>query len=85
MKEINRMCNIAKIVFKDNLVTLALENDLNSKYYITSIILKEKNNDQLEKFIADCDELISKPVTFRLFLNNNISEENFKNILISNN
>lgn len=67
MKELNRMCNIAKIVFNDNLITFALENDINSKYYITSIIVKENNLEQLRRFIVDCDELISKPVKFKIY------------------
>lgn len=67
MKEINRMCNIAKIVFDDNLITFNLENDINSKYYKTNIVVKEKNLEQLKRFIMDCDELISKPVTFKIY------------------
>lgn len=67
MKELNRMCKIAKIVFNDNLITFALENDINSKYYKTNIIVKENNLEQLKRFIMDCDELISKPVTFKVY------------------
>jgi hypothetical protein len=85
MKELNRMCSIAKIVFNDNLITFALENDVNSKYYITNIIVKENNVEQVRKFITDCDELISKPVTFKIYTNNEMKQTNFKKILINNN
>lgn len=67
MKELNRMCKIAKIVFDDNLITFNLENDINSKYYKTNIVVKENNLEQLRKFIVDCDELISKPVKFKIY------------------
>lgn len=85
MKEINRMCSIAKIVFNENLITFALENDINSKYYMTGIILKESNVEQLKKFIVDCDELISKPVTSKIYTKNDIEEVSFNKILIDNN
>jgi hypothetical protein len=85
MKELNRMCSIAKIVFNDNLITFALENDINSKYYMTNIIVKENNVEQVRKFITDCDELISKPVTFKIYTNNEMEQTNFEKILIDNN
>ena len=85
MKELNRMCNIAKIVFNDNLITFALENDINSKYYKTNIIVKENDLEQLRKFITDCDELISKPVTFKIYTKNDITKLSFNKILIDNN
>jgi len=85
MKEINRMCNIAKIVFNDNLLTFALENDVNSKYYIANIIVKKSNTEQLKKFIIDCNELISKPVTSKMYIKSEIEKVSFNKILIDNN
>ncbi len=85
MKEINRMCNIAKVIFNDNLITFALENDISSKYYMTNITLKEKNIDQLRRFITDCDELITKPVTFKIYTDEKRKEEYSGKILIDNN
>jgi|GEM_PF-3546250 len=85
MRELNRMCNIAKIVFNDNLITFTLENELNSKYYKTSIIVKENNLEQVKRFIADCDVLISKPVSFKIYTKSNIAELCFNKVLIDNN
>ncbi len=85
MKELNRMRNIAKIVFNDNLITFALENELDSKYYRTSIVVKENNLEQLKRFIADCDVLISKPVTFKIYTKSNLTELSFNKVLIDNN
>lgn len=85
MKELNRMCNIAKIIFNDNLITFTLENELNSKFYKTSIVVKENNLEQVKKFITDCDVLISKPVTFKIYTKSNLTELSFNKVLIDNN